>query len=174
MNPATTESVQALFLQHAAALRGYLLGLLNDRELAQDLFQELFLTVTRIAESFRPDGNFLAWARGIARNKVLEQFRRGKLLPVPFDAELLEMLADTADEEADLWEDRREVLSDCIQQLAPRARQILELRYAEKPLAPPEIAEQLGWTTNAVNVALSRARKFLQECSQRRLQARGH
>jgi DNA-directed RNA polymerase specialized sigma24 family protein len=62
-------------------------------------------------------------------------------------------------------------LAACIQQLAPRARQILELRYAEEPAAPPEIARRLAWTVEAVHVALSRARKFLQECTRRRLAA---
>ncbi len=164
-----TETVQRLFLQHATALRGFIFGLLPDRDAAQDVIQEVFLTATQRADQFRPDGNFLAWARGIARNKVLEHFRRRRAHPHLFDNELLEVLAASAGEGDDIWEERRTALAACIQQLAPRARQILEMRYAETPTPPPEIAQRLAWTVNAVHVALARARKFLQDCTRRRL-----
>ena len=74
---------------------------------------------------------------------------------------------------ADVWEEKRAVLAVCIKQLAPRARQILEMRYADEPASPPEIARRLSWTPSAVNVALARARKFLQECTRRRLAGEG-
>lgn len=163
------ETVQKMFLQHASALRGFLLGLLGDREAANDVFQELFLTVTHRAAQFQPEGNFLTWARGIARNKVLEYYRKCRRRPQLFDDELLEILAASAGQQDDLWEQRRAALTACIQQLAPRARQILEMRYAETPMPPPDIAQRLAWTVNAVHVALARARKFLQECTRRRL-----
>lgn len=169
---STTEMVQKLFLQHAAALRGFILGLLADRNTANDVFQEVFLTVTRRAEQFRPEGRFLAWARGIARNKVLEHFRRCRHLPQPFDDDLLEVLTASAGQDDSLWEERRTALAGCIQQLAPRARQILEMRYADTPAPPAEIAQRLAWTVNAVHVALARVRKFLQDCTRRRLAAK--
>lgn len=164
-----TETVQKLFMQHAAPLRGFILGLLGNREEANDVFQEAFLAATRSADTFRPEGNFLAWARGIARNKVLEHFRKSRRLPQLFDEQLLGLLADSAGQQDDLLEERRAALADCVERLAPRARQILDLRYADQPVAPPGIAERLGWTVNAVHVALTRARKFLQECTRRRL-----
>jgi RNA polymerase sigma-70 factor (ECF subfamily) len=170
-DPSTTDRVQMLFLQHGAALRGFILGLMPDRAAAADVFQEVFLTVTQRADQFRPECGFLPWARGIARNKVLEHFRRRRQLPQLFDDGLLELLAVSAGAQDDVWEERRAALADCIQELAPRARQILELRYAEVPASPPEIAERLAWTVNAVHVALARARKFLQDCTRRRLAA---
>jgi len=168
-----TQAVQRLFLRHAAALRGFIFGLLADHASADDVFQEVFLTATENAEQFRPDGNFLAWARGIARNKVFEHFRKCRRLSQVFDDELLVVLADSAGQADDIWEERRAALAECIQQLAPRARQILELRYADTPVAPPEIAQRLTWTVNAVHVALARARKFLQDCTRRRLAVDG-
>jgi len=167
----TPEFVQRLFLQHTAALRGFILGLVGDPEATGDIFQEVFLTVNQRAEQFRADGNFLAWVRGIARNKVLEHYRKRNRLPRLFDEGLLEIMAASAGRHDDIWEQRRTALAACIGQLAPRARQILESRYAEVPATPAEIAERLAWTINAVHVALARARKFLQECTRRRLAA---
>ncbi len=162
-------SVEALFLQQAAAVRGFVMGLMPDRVAADDVFQEVFLTVKQREATFRRDGNFLAWVRGIARNKVLEHHRRRRTVPLVFDEELLELLAESADESNQLIERRREALAKCLERLAPRARQIIDLRYADQPLSPTKIAEQLAWTTNAVNVALARARAFLRDCTQRTL-----
>lgn len=168
---SSAEVVQRLFLEHAAALRGFILGLAGDPEAAKDIFQEVFVTVNQRAEQFRMEGNFLAWARGVARNKVLEHYRKCNRLPQLFDENLLDIMIASAGKHDDIWEQRRAALAECIKELAPRARQILELRYAELPATPPEIARRLAWTVDAVHVALSRARKFLQDCTRRRLAA---
>lgn len=162
-------TIETLFLQQAAAVRGFVRGLVPDRAAAEDVFQDVFLTVTRRGADFRREGNFLAWVRGIARNKVLEHYRRQRSAPLPFDEELLNLLANSAEGSDQLLEQRREALTKCLERLAPRAREIVDLRYAEQSLSPPEIAERLAWTTNAVHVALSRARAFLRECTQRAL-----
>jgi len=160
-----TNVVQKLFLQYAPALRGFILGLVRDPDASDDILQEVFVAVARQAAAFRPDGSFLAWARGIARNKVRDHFTRVRMAPRRFDDTLVDVLATAAERREDMWEERRAALKRCIRQLAPRARQILELRYAEEPLTPLQIALRLAWTVNAVHVALARARKFLQQCT---------
>jgi RNA polymerase sigma-70 factor (ECF subfamily) len=172
-DPRAVEQVQRLFLRHAAVLRGFILGLLPDPNRAEDVFQELFLTLTRKAGEFRPGSNFLAWARSVARLKVLEQARSWAGGPRLLDPDALEALILAAEEVEDSWAERREALAGCVEELAPRAREILRLRYSEGHLAPPQIAARLSWSVNAVHVALSRARKFLQECTRRRLALRG-
>jgi RNA polymerase sigma-70 factor (ECF subfamily) len=168
------EEVQKLFLRHSGVLRGFILGLLADRSLAEDALQETFLTITRKAEQFAPGSNFLAWARSIARIKVLEACRASRDGVSRLGQEALEALAQEAPHAEDDWEERREALARCLDQLAPRAREIIGLRYSDDHLAPPAIAGLIQWSVNAVNVALSRARKFLQECTRRRLAQEGH
>lgn len=170
----SVEEVQRQFLRHGGVLRGFILALLSDRDRAEDVFQETFLTVTRKAAEFQPGTNFLAWARSIARLKVLEACRAARGGPAMLGHDAMEALIAAAPEADDEWEGRREALASCLGQLAPRAREILELRYCDDHLAPPEIAARVRWTVNAVNVALSRARKFLQECTRRRLAREGH
>jgi RNA polymerase sigma-70 factor (ECF subfamily) len=166
------EEVQRLFLRHAGVLRGFILGLLPDHNRAEDVFQELFLTVTRKAREFTPGSNFLAWARTIARLKVLEAYRSARGGPALLDPDALEAVIAAASDADDDWDYRREALEQCLKQLAPRAREILELRYSDEFLPPPEIAARVSWSVGAVHVALSRARKFLQECTRRRLAPR--
>lgn len=165
--------IESMFLMHEVSLRGYLLGLMADRSAADDVFQEVFLVVMRRGSEFRRDGNFLAWVRGIAHNKVREHYRSSRK-SMPFDEHMVDLLAAAAPEEADpLVDQRRKVLSQCLDRLAPRTRQIVDLRYAEKPMSIQEIADRICWTTGAVNVALSKARSFLRKCASRTLEQTG-
>jgi RNA polymerase sigma-70 factor (ECF subfamily) len=55
------------------------------------------------------------------------------------------------------------VLKGCLLKLAPRARELIWARYHRQRM-PEDIAEEIGWTANAVRVALSRARTLLRDC----------
>jgi RNA polymerase sigma-70 factor (ECF subfamily) len=165
----SVEEVQRLFLRHSSILRGFIFGLLPDAHRAEDVFQEVFLTITRKAADFDLDSNFLAWARSIARLKVLEACRTSRGSPSLLEPEAIDALCRVAEETEEDWDRRRRILARCLEQLAPRAREIVEMRYSTEQLSPPTIAQRLSWSVNAVHVALSRARKFLQECTRRRL-----
>ncbi len=130
------QEVQRLFLRNAGLLRGFILGLLPDHNLAEDVFQDVFLTAVAKADDFRDGSNFLAWVRAIARLKVLEQCRKQKAGPHLLDPAALEAVVAAAADLDNAWESRREALAYCIKRLSPRARQILELRYSEEFLPP--------------------------------------
>src|ERR1700757_3632998 len=68
--------VQMLFVQHTAALRGFVHALMPDFARADDVVQETFLTATKKAADFEPGTNFLGWVCSIARFKVLEAGRK--------------------------------------------------------------------------------------------------
>jgi RNA polymerase sigma-70 factor (ECF subfamily) len=160
------EAVQALFLKHSAVLQGFITGLVPDLALADDVYQEVFLAVSRLAPKFRLGTDFLAWARSIAVLKIHEGYR-GRKGVRPLDARVIELLAASSVETPDTWSQRRRSLSKCLEKLAPRAREVVDLRYAQTPLSTAEISRKLSWTPHAVDVALSRARRWLQDCTRR-------
>ena len=161
-----------LFLDNAQALRGFIVYLTGgDQSLADDVFQEVFLVVSRRAEEgFRPEGDFTAWVRGVARHTLMS-VRRQRSSGFGFSQETEEMLANEAPVN-DEWAHYGEVLRRCLEDLAPRARELATLRYVQD-LMPTVIAERIRWTVNAVNVALSRVRRQLRECCERRLDVGG-
>lgn len=164
------EQVHLLFLGHAEAIRGYITGLAGgDMALADDIFQEVFLVASRRAGDFRIGGDFSAWARGIARFKVLEVLRQ-RSRGIGFAEDVVDLLAAEAPADDD-WRVHQRALQDCLGRLAPRARELTELRYVEQ-LAPTAIAARVSWTVNAVNVALSRIRRQLRDCADRLLDPR--
>ena len=162
--------MQGLFVQHLPALRGFVLSLVSNFNLVDDIVQETFITVTSKAGNFERGTNFRAWAWTIARFKtlqMLEEIRPGEGIARPgCDRRIVRPRIR-----------RRMVrrrmlrhLSGCIAELAPKARQSIELRYMQAH-RPPEIARLMGWTVDAVHVALARARVVLRGCVTRRVAA---
>lgn len=169
-SPEQTALVQSLFVQHLPALRGFVLSLVSDFSLVDDVVQETFLVITAKASSFQRGTNFRAWAWTIARYKVLQMLEKNAPTPERFAPEVLEALA--AHETAETWfsDEQMQHLAKCMEELAPRAREAVELRY-QQAHRPPEIASRLGWTVESVHVALSRARVFLRDCVTHRMAA---
>lgn len=173
-NPEQVAHVQGLFVHHLPALRGFVLSLLSDFSLVDDVVQETFLTVTAKAESFQRGSNFRAWAWTIARFKTLQLLEKSSAVNSQFAPDVIEALC--AHESSQDWqmEEMLRHLGECVGELAPRARRAIELRYMQAH-RPPEIARSMGWSVEAVHVALSRARVFLRDCvNQRTLAGEGN
>jgi RNA polymerase sigma-70 factor (ECF subfamily) len=148
-DPSTLEPhrlhVQQLFVRHQPALLAYVLSLEPSYADAQDIVQEVFLAVSRKADSWSAGTNFTAWVYAIARFEVLHFQRRRARGGRRLDEEVVELL----------------------QQLAPRARELILLRY-HQGYKPERIATIVGWSINAVRVALTRARQSLRRCLEKR------
>ena len=159
-----TTEVQALFVQHISAVKHFVLSLLPNPSEAEDVVQEVFLTVTAKANDFRTGTNFKAWVFTIARFKVMEQLRREKKAKKRLSDEAIDALAAEIDDPnpgSDAAVQRAR--AKCLTKLAPKPRAMIELQYQEE-LKPAAIAEKLGWEPNAVYVALSRARSTHRKC----------
>ena len=156
--PAAATGVQGLFLTHLNVIRGFIRALVRDRHLADDVLQETFLTVSRKAADFQPGTNFPRWACAVARLKVMEAQRREKGNLLFLSEEAIEALA--ASEDLPEHDARTELLDGCIDDLPPAMKRSVELRYVGGH-KPAEIARIIGWSAEAVYVALSRARALL-------------
>ena len=159
---AHTLSVQQLFVAHQGRLQAFVLSLHPALAEAEDILQETFLVVSQKAETFAPGTNFRAWACTIARFKVLEFRRRQAVQAARLSDAAIDSLCAAMPEEK-FFDERLSVLRDCLKRLAPRARELIWLRY-QGASEPGEIARRVGWTAPAVRVALSRARAVLREC----------
>ena len=67
-----------LFERHHRAVYQYLLQMLRDRALCEDLVQDVFLKVLRKAGRFRGEGSFKGWLFNIARNMAFDHLRRAR------------------------------------------------------------------------------------------------
>ncbi len=151
-----------------SSLFGFILCMVRDFNLAEELFQEVSVRILEREAEFTPGTNFGAWAREFARRTVLEeQRRRGRLL---LDDEAVAAVAVQFEREDGGTASQREALRGCLERVDEQARRLIDMRY-DGGLSMAEIGEKLGRTAGAVQVALSRVRAWLGECIRRRLTA---
>ncbi len=165
--PSATEEVQLLFVRHGNSIRAFVRALQPSLSDAGDVMQETFLTVSRKASTFEPGTNFVAWACGIARLKVLENFRQRKRANVLSES-AISALAEDAPSPKSLSE-MEDALEGCLDRLTPKVRDLLWRRYSRRQ-SSTEMAEAAGMTATAVRVALSKARVALRDCINSQLQ----
>jgi RNA polymerase sigma factor (sigma-70 family) len=65
-----------LVQRHQSRVRGFLLRLCRDHDLADDLGQEVFIQAYKHLNSYQPTGAFLSWLLKIAYNCFLQEHRK--------------------------------------------------------------------------------------------------
>ena len=89
-------AMRTLFCRHRVALYRWLLRLVRDEALAEDLLSDVFLDVWRQAASFEARSSVSTWLLAIARYKALSARRRR--LDAELDETIASTVADTADD----------------------------------------------------------------------------
>jgi len=156
-------ALKVLFLRHNVLVYRFVLRLTDNATLAEDVVSEVFLEVWRRSEGFRSESRVSTWLLAIARNKAKAALRRRSALPWNEGA-ALSMEDPTDDPEKSL--DRREhsaMLQDCLRQLAPIHREVIDLvYYHEKSIG--EAAEIIGIPANTVKTRMFHARCRMGDC----------
>jgi RNA polymerase sigma-70 factor (ECF subfamily) len=165
---AHTLHVQSLYVRHQRAILAYVLSIEPSFSDAQDIVQEVFLTLSRKAQSWTQGTDFMAWACTVARYNTLHFQRTRSRRVARLDDDVVELLYPTGGFDEDSFKHRMAALQGCMGKLAPRAYELVMLRYHNDQM-PEQIAVTVGWSVNAVRVALSRSRQLLRECLDRRL-----
>ncbi|MEI8352572.1 MAG: sigma-70 family RNA polymerase sigma factor [bacterium] len=161
----------AIFTAERHVLMGYIMAIVRDYALAEDVYQETAVAIVKGLNGFDPSRDFRGYIRGIARNmakKALTRVSREQA----FSSEQMEVLVSQAYEEQteDTWyvlARYQTYLADCMGRLTGWARTAIRLRYSEN-LSLESIGRNLGRSPGAVQVGLSRARSFLHGCLEKK------
>ncbi|MEN9345173.1 MAG: hypothetical protein RLZZ60_642 [Bacteroidota bacterium] len=136
----------------------------NDRYIAEDIFQETFLRVIHTLQKgkYEENGKFLPWVIRIARNLSMDHFRRTKRMPMITSSEdddvFANMLLDASNSEESVIKDQSKYgLRDLIKQLPAEQKEVLILRHYGD-LSFKEIADVCNCS---INTALGRMRYAL-------------
>lgn len=142
---------------------------IRDRGHAEDLLQEIAMTLLRKFAAYDPSKPFLPWAMGVAKLAILGSRRDDARSRVVFDEALLERISNTFLETAPAQRDEETFLAVCLTKLPPKARRMVRLRYFDS-LDSREIARVLGTSEVAIRVGLLRIREQLRKCIESRIQ----
>jgi RNA polymerase sigma-70 factor, ECF subfamily len=164
-------AMQALFAGHRTYVYRWLLRLVSNETLAEDLLSEVFLDVWRQAGRFQCRSSVSTWLMSIARHKALSARRRRT--ESELDEKIEATVADPADDpEAALQEkNRNELLRRALTRLSPEHRQIIDLVYYHEK-SVDEVAQILEVPRATVKTRMFYARKKIGRASQRGVRKR--
>ena len=155
-----------LWTQAQPSVMAFVRSMVNDPVDAEDVLQQTAYDIATNFEQYDEARPFIAWAIGIAKNKVLEHRRdqgRGRMI---LTGDAIEELASAYVQQSDTFSANERALHDCLGKLSDKARSLIELRYNQN-LKPAAIAQRVGKSPNVVSNALSRTRDALRDCIKR-------
>jgi RNA polymerase sigma-70 factor (ECF subfamily) len=150
-------AMQVLYARHHVRVFRFVVRIVHDESMAEDLISEVFLDVWRQADRFEGRSAVSTWLMSIARFKALSARRRRK------DAELGDKIeatiADPADDPAVTLEKK---LRHALTKLSAEHREIIDLVYYHEQ-SVDETAQVLGIPAATVKTRMFYARKQLGE-----------
>lgn len=154
--------------RHQPALEAYCHANLANREDAREVLQATCVKLWQKAADWDPDTNFLPWAFTVARFTILSHYRDQKRDRLVFDEDVVQAMAENAEEVATAFDERRDALARCMKKLNQKQAALLHDHYmANQSLQ--EIAEASGRGLSAVKMKLLRIRQQLSACIDRQM-----
>lgn len=117
----------------SAKLNGLLISMLKDRSQAEEVLQDVYLTVWRRAASFDPNrASPITWLVTIARNKAIDRLRGGRTFAVTLPIEEAELVdpSPSATDRLEMAEHGRSLLR-CVETLEERQQALIRAAFYE-------------------------------------------
>lgn len=162
------ENLVALITRHQSLLHAYILSLLPNQSMADDILQETNLVLWRKASEFDHSRPFLPWACRIAWFQVKASRRDSARDRHIFDPDLVDLLAAEDDSDLDTTTALDHALQDCLDQLPEEKRELILHRY-QPDSSVNEMAAARNLTSGALAAQLHRIRQMLESCVEGKL-----
>jgi RNA polymerase sigma-70 factor (ECF subfamily) len=163
-------ALRELYDRTSTKLFGLAMKVTSNRDWAEDVLQEAFLTIWRSAGDYRASlSPPLAWMGMIVRSRALDFLRRRASERADAALELDETLSETvAGDAADPMDvtqasEQAWALHECLRKLEARQREVLALAYL-RDLSHGELAQQLKLPLGTVKTWIRRGLEQLRGC----------
>jgi RNA polymerase sigma-70 factor, ECF subfamily len=155
-------ALQVLLCRHNLKIFRFVLRLVQDASLAEDLVTDVFLAVWLQADKFQRRSRVSTWLLATARNKAVAALRRRS--SEPSDNDVNELLEDPADVSklAIRKKERISLLFACLMKLSNEHREIIDLVYYHRQ-SIDELAHILGIPRDTVKTRMFYARSRMKK-----------
>lgn len=142
---------------------GYVTLFIRRQDVAEDITQDVFIKAYRSLKAgyYQDNGKFVPWLMRIARNLVIDHFRKDSPIFVedgsPMDYKLRNMAGDDSPEKLIIRKQQKSSIKSLIDELPKEQKEVVLLRFYIG-LSFKEIAE---YTDVSINTALGRMRYAL-------------
>lgn len=155
-------AMQVLFARHNTRIYRFVVGLVKDTAIAEDMISEVFIDLWRHADRFEGRSSVGTFLLAIARNKAISALRKRR--EDTLDEDVAGNIEDHADtpEVAVQKQDKGAALRGCIEKLSPEHREVIDLVYYQEK-SVEEVADIVKIPEATVKTRMFYARKKLSE-----------
>lgn len=157
-------SLEILIKRHQQRLYRFIYSKVQDKDVAEDVFQDTFIKVIRTLKkgNYNEEGKFLPWVMRIAHNLVIDYFRKSKRMPSfknSDDFDIFSVLSDGSlnVEKKIIQEQIYSDVRELVYELPEEQKEVLIMRMY-RDMSFKEISENTGVS---INTALGRMRYAL-------------
>jgi RNA polymerase sigma-70 factor, ECF subfamily len=155
-------AMHVLYARHNVRVYRFILRIVGDTSVAEDLVSQVFLDVWRTAGQFEGRSQVSTWMLAIARFKALTALRNRRHEDI--DQEEVLQIADAGDTPETAMDRSQTALTlrEAISQLSPAHREIIDLVYYHEK-SVEEVGQIIGIPQATVKTRMFYARKHLGE-----------
>lgn len=163
------QAFKELFDKYQQPLYFHILKIVRDKEVIEDMQQEIFLKAFDNISSYNPDYAFSTWLYRITTNHSIDYLRKKKLKTLSLDepvqtkdgAMSIEVADETSHTDDKIMRDQRaKVLNEALDSLPDKYREIIRMRHMDE-LSYHEISALLDLPLGTVKAHIFRARELL-------------
>jgi RNA polymerase sigma-70 factor (ECF subfamily) len=151
------EAFEVLFRQHQKEIYAWIVRIVRDTGIAEDLTVETFWRIYKYRARFKPDGNFRAWARRIATNAALDHLRHSRP-----ETALPENLPCAPSPDSAVRDEERGRIRKAFYELPAKYRMVATLALVEEE-SYADIAQAAGISESLVKVRVFSAVRMLRK-----------
>lgn len=154
------EKLAILFERHHIMLYNFFLRLTGNRNVSEDLVQDVFFRILKYRKTFKGQNKFTVWMYQIARNAHVDYLRKQRP-EVPLEEQFQEATSPDAEPAAKmLAEVDLDLLRKALDRLPLRKKEILLLSHFHN-MKYKDIAQLLGCSISTIKTSVHRAVKDL-------------
>ena len=167
---ADEKALRELYDLTSSKLYGVAVRVVSNREWAEDVLQEAFINIWRIAGDYKASlSPPMAWMALVVRSRGLDFLRRRASDRADKMQELDDVISDTVEGNSPnpmdtaMASEQARVLHQCLGQLGNKQREVVSLAYM-RDLSHGELAEQLKLPLGTVKTWIRRGLEQLRGC----------
>lgn len=156
--------------------RKYVMSLKYNKDLADDLVEDLFIKVYEKIDKYKPEYTFNAWITRLASNFLIDYTRKAKLQTVSMSNTVISNSHPNGDameyefvdvnalsgEQVLMDSEKKNIINKALMNLDKRSRSVLSLLFVQGKTYQ-EISDELDMPVNNVKVTIHRAKQKLKE-----------
>jgi RNA polymerase sigma-70 factor (ECF subfamily) len=152
------DTIEHVWRTYHDGLRGFILSRVNDRDIADDILQDVFVKVQSGIGALADGSKIKSWTYQIARNTIIDHYRRHRQLEALPD--------ELAAPESDITEQARREIESCllplIRNLPDPYRRAIEMSEIDG-LTQQQVANELNVSLSGAKSRVQRGRRMIKD-----------